>query len=191
MSVIQEKQKKVDQLTENLKQSRGIIVANYRGLTVTELTDLASSRLRKYGSVATVYKNGITKRAFQISERKYPEDLLKGPNILVTTDTDAVNMSKQVVDFSKETEKLTIKGGFLSEDYIDDKMINQLAKLPSRDELIAKAVGLIKAPLSGLVMRLASPVNGLVNVLNNIKEEKTIGGDNMSEEATKTEEKDW
>ena len=171
MSVIQEKQKKVDQLTENLKQSRGIIVANYRGLTVTELTDLRS-RLRKYGSKATVYKNGITKRAFQISERKCPEDLLKGPNILVTTDTDAVNMSKQVVDFSKETEKLTIKGGFLSEDYIDDKMINQLAKLPSRDELIAKAVGLIKAPLSGLVMRLASPVNGLVNVLNNIKEEK-------------------
>ena len=63
-------------------------------------------------------------------------------------------------------------GQFLNEDYIDVKMINQLAKLPSRDELIAKAVGLIKAPLSGLVARLATPVNGLVNVLNNIKEEK-------------------
>ena len=81
-------------------------------------------------------------------------------------------MSKDIVNFSKENEKLTIKGGFLSEDFIDVKTVNQLAKLPSRDELIAKTVGLIKAPVTGLVMTLASPVSGLINVLNNIKSKK-------------------
>ena len=171
MSKIKEKEIKVDNLAKNIEDSRGMIIAHYNGLSVTELTDLRS-RLRPHGSYATVYKNGISRRALEKLNREYPEELLKGPNIIVYSAVDAVNMSKQVVDFSKESEKLELKGGFLNEDYIDVKMINQLAKLPSLDELIAKAVGLIKAPLSGLVARLATPVNGLVNVLNNIKEEK-------------------
>ena len=171
MSNIELKEKQVENLTKNIEEARGLIIAQYSGLTVTELTDLRT-RLRANGSFATVFKNGITRRALGKLNRTYPEELLKGPNILVYSTTDAVNMSKEVVNFSKENEKLAIKGGFLSEDYIDIKMINQLAKLPSRDELIAKAVGLIKAPITGLVMSLSSPVNGLVNVLNNIKSKK-------------------
>ena len=171
MPNIELKEKNVDKLAENIEKSRGVIVAGYSGLTVSELTELRSN-LRADGSFATVFKNGITKRAFGKLKRTYPEELLKGPNIIVYSETDAVSMSKHVVDFSKNNEKLIIKGGFLSEDYIDFKMIDQLAKLPSRDELIAKAVGLIKSPITGLVMSLASPVNGLVNVLNNIKSKK-------------------
>lgn len=171
MSNIELKEKKVEYLVENISNSRGLIIADYSGLSVTELSELRGN-LREVGSFATVFKNGVTRRALGKLNRNYPEELLKGPNIIVYSETDAVGMSKKVVDFSKNNEKLTIKGGFLSEDYIDIKMIDQLAKLPSREELIAKAIGLIKSPITGLVMSLSSPVNGLVNVLNNIKSKK-------------------
>lgn len=171
MDKIKVKEKQVEQLAEIIDSSRGVLVAEYEGLSVSDLTELRS-RLRDNGSIARVYKNGISRRAFKKLDRAHPEELLKGPNIIFYSTTDVVSMSKQVVDFSNENEKLTIKGGFLSEDFIDVKTVNQLAKLPSRDELIAKTVGLIKGPVTGLVMTLASPVSGLINVLNNIKSKK-------------------
>ena len=127
MSNIELKEKKVESLVGSITKSRGLIVADYSGLSVTDLSELRGS-LREVGSFATVFKNGITRRALEKLNRSYPGDLLNGPNIIVYSETDAVGMSKKVVDFSKSNEKLTIKGGFLSEDYIDIKMIKCMPK---------------------------------------------------------------
>ena len=81
-------------------------------------------------------------------------------------------MSKILVDFSKENENLSVKGGVLEGKFISNEEITKLSKLPSKAELIAKTVGLIKGPLTGLVGTLSNPINGFINVLNNIKNNK-------------------
>ncbi|RAP32093.1 50S ribosomal protein L10 [Candidatus Marinamargulisbacteria bacterium SCGC AG-414-C22] len=170
MSKIKLKEKVVEEIKSDIKDSRAVIVSDFKGLKVSDLTDLRT-KLRETEATATVIKNSFVRRAMDKLDREYPDVLLTGNNLIIRTEADSVKMSKVVVDMSKEMS-LQIKGGFLDDRYIDEKTINQLAKLPSREELIAKAVSLIKAPITGLVIRLASPVNGLVNVLNNIKEKK-------------------
>ena len=109
---------------------------------------------------------------FQKLNCEVPSDLLIGQNIIFKSDDNIVGLSKLLISYQKEYENFEIKGGVLEGNYIDSSQISELAKLPSKEELIAKTVGLIKGPLSGLVATLSNPINSFINVLNNIKKNK-------------------
>ena len=171
MNAIEKKKIIVKDIENEFSDSEAIIVSDYSGLSVGDITDLRQ-RMFNEGFYVKVLRNRLTKRAFDNQKFEYPEELLKGQNIVFKSDDNIVGLSKILVSYQKEYENFEIKGGVLEGNYIDNKQIGELAKLPSKEELIAKTVGLIKGPLTGLVATLSSPVNGFINVLNNIKNNK-------------------
>jgi len=171
MSAIEQKKIIVNEIESEFKDAEAIIVSNYSGLKVNDINDLRS-RIYNDGFYAKVVKNRLTKRVFQKLNCEVPSDLLIGQNIIFKSDDNIVGLSKLLISYKKEYENFEIKGGVLDGNYIDSSQVSELAKLPSKEELIAKTVGLIKGPLSGLVATLSNPINSFINVLNNIKKNK-------------------
>ena len=171
MTKKEDKKQVVESLISKVQDAEAVIVSDYSGLDVAAITILRKE-IAKEGFEAQVIKNTMVNRAFENLKLQYPEALLKGPNIFFRANNDVVKLSKLLVSFGKENEHFELKGGFLNGNYIDQSEIRTLAQLPSQDELLAKAIGLIKAPLTGLVARLSSPINGVIGVLNNIKNNK-------------------
>ena len=164
----------VNEIIGKLKEADLSVLVNYRGLTVEQLYELRG-KLHQEGSKVKVYKNTLTKRAVDESKLVCPSGFFKEPIALVTSENDPVSVAKIIVDFAADNELFQIKGGFFEDRSIDLSTLDSLAKLPSRDVLIAKAVGAIKAPLSGLVMALSGPVRGLVYTLKAISDKKSGG----------------
>ena len=169
--LIKEKKQKVADIKQRVSDSSLTIVSDYRGLSVPEITELRQ-KITQSGGKASVCKNTLIRFAFKSLDLNYPEDMLKGPSLLITTDEDVVQVSKAVVGFIKDHDKVTIKGGVLDNKHVEDVMIKELSKLPGRDDLVAKVVSLIKGPLMGLVLGVSSPMSGLINSLNAIKNKK-------------------
>ena len=168
------KRQAVEDITQKVKDASMIILSDFRGLNVAKLTEFRRE-LRKQGAQAKVYKNTLTRIAFKNLNLSYPENLLQGPTILVSAVEDVSKLTKAVVEFGKKNEALVIKGGVLDAASLDSNAIKELAKLPSREELIGKTVSLIKAPLTALVQNLSSPLRGFGNVLTAIKNQKDGG----------------
>lgn len=169
--ISQEKKDTVTEIVGKLNAASIVFVSDFRGLTVSQITNLRSA-LRKDEAEAKVYKNKLAKRAFDESGIEYDENLLKGPSLFITTTSDVAKVSKILVTYGKDQEAFKIKGGFLDKKIIDEQAIKELADLPSRDELIARVVGQIKAPITGFVTQLSSPIRGIVGVLNSIEKKK-------------------
>jgi large subunit ribosomal protein L10 len=173
MSAVGMKEKKevVASVKEAVDASSIVVFADFRGLKVSEVTELRKQLKTENASIRVV-KNTLARKALAELNIEYPASYLVGPGAIVNTDSDAAKVSKILVDFSKQSENLKLKGGLLEKSVIDLETINKLAKLPSREELIAKVVGGIKSPLTSLVYALSSPINGIVAVLHQIKESK-------------------
>ena len=158
-------------IREMIDESKFIVMADYRGLDVSSVTDLRR-QLRDNDAKAKVCKNTLTRRVFKEHSLEYPSKVLVGPTMVVTSSKDASSVSKILVEFSKGNEDLSIKGGILDNQYVGIDVITELSKLPSKEELIAKTVGQIKAPLTNLVISLGSPINSFINVLRAIQDKK-------------------
>ena len=171
MSKLEIKKDLLTQIANDYNESEAIIISDYSGISATDIVELRQ-QIFKQGFRAKVIKNRMIKRWFETQQYDVPDNILKGQNIFLKTDNNVVGLSKLLVDFTKENESFQIKGGILNGDYIDEKQIKHLSKLPSKEDLIAKTVGLIKSPLTGLVLTLSSPLNAFINVLNNIKNNK-------------------
>jgi large subunit ribosomal protein L10 len=175
-AIRQQKISKVEEITSLVNDSALIILSDYSGLSANEMNALRS-QLRENGATSKVYKNTFMRRALESLGIEIPAKFLKGPTIFVSAKEDVVAASKVLAHFAKKNEALTIKGGVMQSAAIDNDTINALAKLPSRDELIAKVVGLIKAPLTALVGSLSGPIRGITGVLSSIKIKKQNGGE--------------
>jgi large subunit ribosomal protein L10 len=167
-----EKAAAVKQLKEKIEASRIVILANYRGLKVPEMETLRKS-LRENKSEAKVYKNTLVRMALADLNIECPSELLSGPTIFISSSEDAATASKAAANFGQEVEAFELMGGFLDKENISKAVLAELAKLPSRDELIAKTVAGIKAPITNFVMGLSSPIRGFIYVLNSIQTKKT------------------
>ena len=150
--------------TDNLKRSEAIIFTDYHGLRVKDLERLRR-QLWETKSNFRVIKNTLMERALQDAGLAVPEEILIGPTAIGYCFEDAATVVKTLADFAKETGGLTFKGGLLDTRFIGVEDIRTLATLPPRAVLLARVVGGIQAPISGLVNVLAGPVRGLVNVL--------------------------
>jgi large subunit ribosomal protein L10 len=174
-TVRQEKQKLVNEIKDKIENANITIFVEYRGLNVAKMTDLRR-KLRSVDTDAKVCKNTFSRMALSSLNIEYPQEILVGTTLVVTSNGEAADSAKTLVQFAKEHDVVKIKGGVFEKQAVNAAAIKEIASLPSRDELIAKAVGAIKAPITGLVMSLSSPLRGLVLVLNSINEKKS-GGD--------------
>ena len=167
---LKEKKEKIEELQQRFEDASIVIFTHYRGLTVSELTGIRKD-IRPEGGQLSVVKNTFSRRALKNLSVDADEALV-GPTAVITTSGDPSKLSKLISKAAKSSENFEITGGFFENKVVDKKTINNLANLPSREELIAKVVGGIKSPLTGLVGSLSSPIRGIIGVLNSIKNEK-------------------
>jgi large subunit ribosomal protein L10 len=154
----------VEEITELLKGSPMTILTNYRGLSVSQLQEFRK-QLRENGGSFRVVKNTLTGIAADNAEMSDIREFLEGPTAIVTTTEDPVGPAKTTRDFARSTRILEVKAGVLEGSLIPASEVERLATLPSRDELLAKVVGGLNAPLAGMVGVLSGPIRGLAYVL--------------------------
>lgn len=143
----------VSEATEAFAAARAGVLAEYRGLTVTQLTALRT-QAHQQGVWVKVVKNNLAKRAVEGSDFACLRERFVGP-VILSVAADPVAVAKVMATFAKDNDQLKITAGAMNGELIDVRTIQSLAKLPSRDELIAKLLGTMRAP----VQKLATTLN--------------------------------
>ncbi|KXG74523.1 50S ribosomal protein L10 [Fervidicola ferrireducens] len=170
MGAREEKKKLVAELKDKFSRARAAILTDYKGLNVAEMTELRS-KLREQGIEYKVVKNTLTRIAVKDLDINLDE-YLQGPTAIAFGYDDPVTPAKILMDFAKDHKNLEIKGGIVEGRVSDKAVVEQLAKLPKKEELIARAVGAIQSPLFGIVWVLQGPIRDLVYTLQAIQEKK-------------------
>lgn len=170
--ILELKKAEVSKLAEAFKNAQTLIVANYRGLTVAQDTELRKA-LRDAGVHYKVVKNTMATLAVREAGIEGLEEVFNGPTAVAYSDNDPVAPAKVIKDFSKKFELLEIKGGATEGKAIGLDVVERLAAIPSRETLLTQ-----------LVFTLASPISGLARVINEISK---LGGEAPAE-AQATEE---
>lgn len=147
------KAQKVNEIKEKMQKAKSLVLVNYQGINVEQDTALRST-LRKNNVEYKVYKNTMVTRAAQELGIEGMEQYLEGPVSMAFGYDDETTAAKLIADFAKASKKLEIKGGYVDGKVYDADLMNQLAKIPSKEVLIAKFLGSIKSPLSNLVYML-------------------------------------
>ncbi len=149
-------------VSERLKAAEVVIVTQNLGMTVAQVSDLRS-KARASGASYKVAKNRLVKRVLSETRFSVIDGHLKGPTA-ITTSQDPVSAAKTIVEFAKKNEKLIILGGAFGDKALDVKTIEQLATLPSLDELRGKIVGILQAPAQRIATVLQAPAAQLARV---------------------------
>ena len=177
----EDKQKVVADLTDRLKSSETLIVADYRGLTMPQIDDLRSELL-KHGAKFTVVKNTLTRRAAEAAGADALLAMLEGPTAIafLETDGDPVAVAKAIGVTARETKVLAVRGGILDGRPISAEDIESLAKLPPLDQLRGQVLGAIAAPLYAIVGLFNAPLQNLVGLIDARIEQ--LGGESSAPE---------
>jgi large subunit ribosomal protein L10 len=149
--VIQAKQDAVDVVTAKLQNSLSTVVADYRGLNVTQVTELRK-QLREAGVEFQVLKNTLLRRATAAAELSELDEVLTGPTAIAFSATDAVAPAKILNDFAKKNDALKLKGGVVEGRVIDADQLKALAELPSRDGLLSMLLSVLQAPMRNFAL---------------------------------------
>ena len=162
-----DKEKVVARLVERLRSSQALIVADYRGLTMTEI-DRLRTQLLESGAAFSVVKNTLTQRAAQEAGIEPLQELLEGPTAIafIEPDGDPVAVAKVLNEAVRTTRILVVKGGILEGSPITEEDVRNLATLPPLDVLRGQVVGAIAAPLTVVVGLLNAPLRDLVGVID-------------------------
>jgi len=170
----QKKQQEVELLQEKLKQAKGIVFSCYQGLSVQQTEELRQA-LREHQAELKMTKKSLLKIALEKSgiDGVEPKEM-DGSLSLALGYQDEVSAAKTLAEFAKaNADNLQIVGGVLEGRFISRDKVIALAKLPSKQELLAKTVGTINAPVASMVRVLAANLNRLVYVLQAVKETKS------------------
>lgn len=149
--VMESKQVRVEEITEKFKGAATAVVVNYRGLNVTQITELRK-QLREAGVEFKVYKNTMTRRAVEAAGLEGLNDSLTGPNAIAFSTEDVVAPAKILNDFAKKNEKLEIKAGVIEGLVATADDIKALAELPSREGLLSMLLSVLQAPMRNFAL---------------------------------------
>lgn len=153
-SIIQMKEQHIKEIAERINRAQSVVIFDYRGLTVEEVTNLRVE-MRKAGVEYIVLKNSMVERACdELNIDASIKELLKGPSAFAFGYEDAVAPAKILKDCVKKLKKCTIKGGLVDGVVTDASGIDSLADLPPREVLIARLLGSMMSPISGLAIAL-------------------------------------
>lgn len=167
----EEKIKLISYYQEKITNAKAIVFTDYSGVKVVDLQDLR----KKFHALEIEFritKNTLLKKALNNAGIEIDESIFSRQLAASFDSIDEIAASKIISDKLKELENLKILGGIINGEFVGPEKILELAKLPSREELYAKVVGSIAAPISGLVNVLVGNLRGLINVLNQYKESK-------------------
>ena len=162
----QEKEQVVAELAERLRSSETLIVADYRGLTMSEI-DGVRTELLKHGARFSVVKNSLTKRAAEEAGVPQLVELLEGPTaIAFVEDGDMVAVAKSLNDTARQTKILSLRGGILQGQPMSADQVRDLAALPPADVLQGQVLGAVVGPLNAIVGLFTAPLRELVGVID-------------------------
>jgi large subunit ribosomal protein L10 len=161
----------VKEITDKISGSKTVVLCDYKGLNVSKIKSLRAS-LREKQAELNVAKKTLISIALKNNSVDLDVTKLEGQVALVTGGEDEVSAPKVLADFAKENKSLGILAGLLEGSVMSSEEIGNLAKLPSKEQLLGQVVGTINAPISGFVNALAGNLRNLVQVMNSIKEAK-------------------
>jgi large subunit ribosomal protein L10 len=167
----------IAEIVENINESEAVLVVDYRGLSVTQASDLRTA-LRDTDATLVVAKNTLTGRAVaEIGESAEPlREFLAGPTALTYVKGDVAAAAKAITTFAKDNGDLpAFKGGVLDGKGLSPDEIQAIAKLPSRQALYGQLVGLVASPVSGLARSLGGLLGGLAIALGEVNAKKESG----------------
>jgi len=167
-----EKAETVAAVHARLKSATIAIVTEYRGLSVAQITRLRRE-VRQASGEYRVIKNTLVRRALKDTAYAALEPLLEGPNGWVFAYEDPVMLSKVLLKFADDNEKLTIKGGVFEGAFMEPAKVKVLAQMPSKPELQAKLLATIQAPASQLVRLMQEPGARIARLLEALRKQKT------------------
>lgn len=161
----------VEEVTEVASKAISAVVADYRGLTVNQMTQLRTEA-RKAGVYLRVVRNTLTRRAFEGTEFACLSDMLVGPLFIALSLEAPSDAARMLKEFVKSFDKLEIKALAVSGKVYSPDQLDAVASLPTRDEAIAKLMYVMKAPVEKFVRTLAEPHAKLVRTVAAIKDKK-------------------
>ncbi len=161
----------VEEVTEVASKAVSAVVADYRGLTVNQMTQLRSEA-RKAGVYLRVVKNTLARRAFENSEFACLDKHLVGPLFIALSINAPSDAARLLKDFAKTFDKLEIKALSVSGQFYEPAQLEAIASLPTKDEALAKLMFVMKAPVEKFVRTLAAAPTKLVRTLAAVKDEK-------------------
>jgi len=161
----EKKQAIVTELKELLTSSKATVISDYRGLTATQMGGLRNL-LRPLNSRFLVAKNTLVLRSLDEVGLPHPEEMLQGPTALGFCFDDVSQPLKALMEFARETDSLTIKGGLLGDRIIDATQVRTLSALPGIEALRAQTLSSLQSPASGFVGMLDAALRGLLYALD-------------------------
>lgn len=171
MSVREMKAEVVKEIAEKMGQAQSMILVDYRGLNVEELTEFRSLA-RKASVDYKVYKNTMMRFAAKETGNEGLLDYLVGPTAVAFSNEDPVAAAKIITEFAKKHKAMEVKAGMVGGQVINFDQVKDLAELPPRDVLVAKVLGGFNAPITGFVTVLQANISGLARAIDQIREQK-------------------
>ena len=166
--ILNQKKEEVSKLAEEMKNAKLILLTDYRGINVTDVTELRTT-LRNTNATYRVIKNNIIRRALQEAGIEGLEDKLVGPTAVIMSNEDYLEPSKAIYTFSKDNDYYKIKGGVIEEKVMEAEEIITLAKLPSREVLLSMLAGALLGNISKIAV-----------ALNEVKKQKEEAGEKVT-----------
>ena len=169
--ILEQKQQQVAALKEAFEKANVGVLVNYNGITVEKDTKLRK-QLREAGCVYKVVKNTLLSRAFTDAGIEGLDECLNGTTAIAYSENGYTEAPKILSDYAKDNENFQVKAGFIDGGAVDAKSIDALAKLPSKEVLLAQVLGGLNGPIQGFANVLNGTMRGLVIALNAIAEKQ-------------------
>ena len=185
----EDKERVVADLTERLRTTETLLVADYRGLTMPQIDELRT-KLLEHGARFAVVKNTLTRRAAEAAGSDSLLALLEGPTAIAFLESggDPVAVAKALVDAARTTRVLEVRGGMLEGRPVEPGEIESLAKLPPVDILRGQVLGAVTAPLTAIVGLFTAPLQDLYGLIDARIEQLQAQGDTPAAEPEATAE---
>lgn len=185
----EDKERVVAELTERLRDTETLLVADYRGLTMPQIDELRT-KLLEHGARFAVVKNTLTRRAAEAAGSDALLALLEGPTAIAFLESggDPVAVAKALVDAARDTRVLEVRGGMLEGRPVERGEIESLAKLPPVDILRSQVLGAVTSPLTAIVGLFTAPLQDLYGLIDARIEQLQAQGDTSAEADAQTAE---
>ena len=159
------KEKMVADYVDKMSKSQALILTDYRGLSVADISELRR-RLREVDGTFQVVKNTLFTRALEQADLPIPDEYMDGPLAVAYCLGEAPPTAKTLMGFAKEKDILKVRGAIMGPTLLDLEAVKGLADLPPREFLLAQLVGAVQGPMSSLVSTLQAPMRELAQVLH-------------------------
>ena len=176
----------IDEVAGQIQEAEAVFAVDYRGISVPQAAELRTT-LRAADSAFRVTKNTLTERAADQAGAPALKDFLEGPTALTLVRGDAAAAAKAIADFNRASGLLTFKGGWMNGEVLSSDQLIALSRLPTRDVLYGRLVGMVASPLTGLAAGLSNLISGLGRQLAQMAEQGLVGSDGPAPEVTPAE----